>query len=232
MLYLMDNSLAGVRTLGYLPSLRGLYLQSNELTSTEGLDQLPYLTELNLDDNKISTFEGLASSTCLCRLSLTAQRTATPLFFCPKVLTVLSQSLRYLNISKNRVQDLAPIGKLQFLEALHATENLVREIGSIEAMLDGCRKLSTVDLRHNPVTKVRHYWDRLLLGASTTLKEADGREVTCARRSFVRELHKRRCAFRGQRAREGEEKRVAHSNSESCSGNILVTRSLQSSLRN
>ncbi|KFG56421.1 leucine rich repeat-containing protein [Toxoplasma gondii FOU] len=225
-LYLIDNNLSDVTTIGYLPSLRGLYLQSNELTCTKGLEQLPCLTELNLDDNKISRLEGLDSSTSLSRLSLTAQRTTTPLFLCPNVLTVLSRSLQYLNISKNRVEDLAPFGTLQFLEVLQASENLVREIGSIEAMLVGCRMLSTVDLRRNPVTKVRHYWERLFLGASTTLKEADGRQVTNASRFFVQELQKRRCAIMRQKTLDANDNLENSSNSQFPSRSDLATNSL------
>lgn len=197
-LYLFNNQLSDVKTFREMPSLQRLYLQNNKLESLEGLDCLPSLTEVNLDGNVLTRIEGLNASTQLSKMSLVSQRTDRAIAFCPELLRRLGDCLKYLDISNNKIEDVTPLKALSSLETLHASGNRVKEFASVSCMLGGCRKLQTLDMRYNPVTRMHRYWDYVVLRASPVLKEIDGHDVTSVQRAFLREFHRRRTPGRAR----------------------------------
>lgn len=74
MLYLYDNQLSSISSLGSNRLITHLYLQNNQLQSLDGLQDLPLLQKLYLQNNQLAVISHLAAATKLEELHMSDQR--------------------------------------------------------------------------------------------------------------------------------------------------------------
>jgi len=161
-----------------------------DLSSWTG--NLPSLTTLDLSENRLALISGLRSSTRLEDLSLRHQRTELPLRLHPPTMRTFSRSLRSLNISKNRMDDISPVGSLMMLQKLDASGNILTEMPHIGSVIRQLSRLNRLFLEDNPVCWMRKYRDMIIVAAQQCLEELDGKTVQPNERPFLVELHQRR----------------------------------------
>lgn len=188
-LYLSDNRL---HTIGPLPlGLESLFLQDNDLWETGSWSQkLPNLKALNLSDNRLTRVDGLTKCAGLQELQLRRQR-GSGLSIAPSALRVLAGTLRTLDISENRLTDLAPFAGLRCLQRLDAGANALTCVSAVAPMLQSCPALEYLRLEGNPMAASRSYRDDVVVLANR-LQELDGKEINNRERIFVHEMSQRR----------------------------------------
>ena len=103
-LHLHNNAIADVSALGSLESLTTLYLHGNAIEDISAIDSLGSLTTLRLGDNAISDVSVLGSIPSLKELYLDGNAISDV-----TALSSLSASLERLDLSGNRIADVAPL---------------------------------------------------------------------------------------------------------------------------
>lgn len=137
-LYLYDNSLTDLSSLGNLPGLDTLLLSGNRLTNVTGLRHLTTLRRLSLVNNHLSDVRGLVDLVNLEYLHLTENRLGDL-----RSLRKLT-ALRELHLEYNHLTDLRPLADLRNLRVLGLTGNFIRNVSGIES-LSNLRRLNLGD---------------------------------------------------------------------------------------
>lgn len=137
-LYLYDNNLVDLSSIGKLPALDTLLLSGNRLTNVTGLRHLVSLRRLSLVNNHLSDVRGLVELVNLEYLHLTENRLGDL-----RALRKLT-ALRELHLEYNHLTDLRPLADLRNLRVLGLTGNFVRSVAGIES-LSNLRRLNLGD---------------------------------------------------------------------------------------
>ncbi|GFS91104.1 protein phosphatase 1 regulatory subunit 42 [Nephila pilipes] len=164
-LYLYDNKIETIENLEDLALLNCLYLHKNFIKRIENLDALSQLTVLNLSHNCISKVEGLDALSELRELYLQYQNLPDDqsLEFEPSTVTWLSESLRVLNVSGNKVKSLLPFMPLENLEQFSAEENEMCDLHELVEVFSNWKYVMKIKLTGNPVCAVRKYRDNVVV---------------------------------------------------------------------
>jgi len=230
-LYLYDNHIARIENLDFASHLTHLYLQNNELEHIENLSELKKLQKLYLDGNHIREVSGLDSNLRLEELTINRQRLPVGgpgLTFSPQCMDALSHSLCVLKASNCQIRDdqLVILATLKYLEECELGDNNVTKIEYVQHLASECPKLSTLDLRGNPVCKKPKYRNQVVMHGDR-LRCLDFKDVTSQEREFVLRLQihksklnqKKQSGLVGGRGieagimEEEEEEMVAHQDS-------------------
>jgi len=190
--YLFDNSIEALANISSLSHLTHLYLQNNRISRIEDLSPLRRLTKLYLNGNELSSlapFGCLGAS--LLELHVSSQQPASgqPLNLAPPVLPQLRE-LRVLAIANNRLTDVSPLAALTKLERVDLAKNLLPDVQSLKALLDGAPRLEEIDLRDNPISSSRQMLDAVIVHG-TSLQTLNGRELIASERPYLAQLHRR-----------------------------------------
>lgn len=194
-LHLEENHL---HTLGRLPkTIEALYLQGNELweANSWSLD-IMNLEVLNLNENRFSVIDGFYKSVMLRDVKLRGQRGEDVVQFSPHTLNVFAQSLRILDLSRNRLTEIYYLEYLGRLDTLDLSDNSLADMALLAPVLSNLPGLRTLRLEGNPLCRtaagaVARYRDEAILRAPR-LAELDGKAVEQREHAFLRELDKRR----------------------------------------
>ncbi|VVC99985.1 unnamed protein product [Leptidea sinapis] len=125
------------------------YYHNNAITKIQNLDMLHNLTHLHLQWNKIEKIEGLDNLTKLKKLYMSNNRISV----C---------SLRILDVSENKLEDVTWAKPLRRLEVLIAKKNKLEDVQ--EAADDLCTLVALVDVNFtgNPMTKKHRYKETII----------------------------------------------------------------------
>ena len=209
-LYLHDNRIARMASLGRLSHLTHLYLQNNRLTAIEGVEGCGNLEKLYLDGNCLRTVSGLEGCANLRALHVSNQkprcasedadvpwetnREARGLTFDPKFLVAASRSLESLDVGSCFLteSDAKALGALTELVSLDVSNCGLEDISALRPVFANCPRLRSVDVRKNPFAAAgRRHRDEAVV-AARGLVSVDGVAVTPGERAFLTELDRRR----------------------------------------
>ncbi|XP_072007884.1 protein phosphatase 1 regulatory subunit 42 isoform X2 [Engystomops pustulosus] len=184
-LYLYDNNIREIRSLGFLTSLTHLYLQNNCISCIDSLSGLKRLEKLYLGGNYLTVIEGLEGLEELRELHIESQKIppGEKLLFDPRTLHSLS-SLSVLNISNNSIDELKELSVLGNISQLVAVDNHLNDIKDLEFVLRKWPRLWRMDLTGNPICQKPKYRDKVIV-ISKTLEILDGKEIKEMARQFL-----------------------------------------------
>ncbi|XP_066291972.1 protein phosphatase 1 regulatory subunit 7-like isoform X1 [Branchiostoma lanceolatum] len=158
------NHLTTIENLEQNKDLRELKLYGNKITEVKNLDRLQELASLQLQHNRIRRLgKGLS---CLRKLKILRIDSNDISQLEGKELTANSQ-LTHLDVSCNKLQELAAVNCLPHLEELNASNNRLAAIRNMR-----CKKLQDLDLSTNFLTDLSGLKD---LNSLTTLNLATNR---------------------------------------------------------
>ncbi|XP_019642620.1 PREDICTED: protein phosphatase 1 regulatory subunit 7-like [Branchiostoma belcheri] len=158
------NQLTTIEKLDQNKDLRELKLYGNKITDVQNLDRLQELACLQLQHNRIRRLgKGLS---CLRKLKILRIDSNDISQLEGKELTANSQ-LTHLDVSCNKLQELAAVNCLPHLEELNASNNRLAAIRTMR-----CKKLQDLDLSTNFLTDLSGLKD---LHSLTTLNLATNR---------------------------------------------------------
>ncbi|KAG8570708.1 hypothetical protein GDO81_011380 [Engystomops pustulosus] len=185
-LYLYDNNIREIRSLGFLTSLTHLYLQNNCISCIDSLSGLKRLEKLYLGGNYLTVIEGLEGLEELRELHIESQKIppGEKLLFDPRTLHSLSKSLSVLNISNNSIDELKELSVLGNISQLVAVDNHLNDIKDLEFVLRKWPRLWRMDLTGNPICQKPKYRDKVIV-ISKTLEILDGKEIKEMARQFL-----------------------------------------------
>ncbi|CAL1286065.1 unnamed protein product [Larinioides sclopetarius] len=185
-LYLYDNKIEEIENLEELTRLNCLYLHKNFIRRMENLDSLCQLTVLNLSHNCISKVEGLDSLCELRELYLQYQNLPEDqsLEFDTTTVTWLSECLKVLNVSGNKLTSLAPLRPLEYLEHFTAEDNDVCDLQDVVDVFGNWKTIRVIKLTGNPVCHFRKYRDNVVVSC-LELEELDGKVISQPYRNFL-----------------------------------------------
>ncbi|XP_056378060.1 protein phosphatase 1 regulatory subunit 42 isoform X2 [Hyla sarda] len=164
-LYLYDNNIREIRSLGFLTSLTHLYLQNNCISCIDSLSGLKRLEKLYLGGNYLTVIEGLEGLEELRELHIEGQKipSGEKLLFDPRTLHSLSKSLSVLNISNNNIDELKELAVLENISQLVAVDNHLNNIEDLEFVLAKWAQLWRMDLTGNPICLKPKYRDKVIV---------------------------------------------------------------------
>lgn len=209
-LYLYNNAIQTIENMDTCPNLEILHIYNNHITDMRGVYPLQFLTKLFLGGNQISRVEGLEGLPNLEQLHMSNQRLGQGQHFTldPESFARLGDSLTTLDISGNGIvmvpQELHYLHRLQ---TLNMSRNNIEYLDEVTQLFGSCPHLSQVDLRKNPVTKAKKYW-QLVVGASGNLMMLDGKPVDNQMKSKVHNI----MSARSTRARPSPRNSIATQN--------------------
>ncbi|XP_073532841.1 protein phosphatase 1 regulatory subunit 42 [Phyllobates terribilis] len=185
-LYLYDNNIREIRSLGFLTNLTHLYLQNNCISCIESLSGLKRLEKMYLGGNYLTVIEGLEGLEELRELHIESQKIppGERLLFDPRTLHSLSKSLSVLNISNNNIDELKELEVLENITQLVAVDNHLNDIQDLEFVLKKWTRLWRMDLTGNPICQKPKYRDKVII-ISKALEILDGREIKEMARQFL-----------------------------------------------
>lgn len=171
-LHLERNLISGVEGVSSLRTLRVLNVEENRIESLQGFMETPF-SETN---QKATEPEGGAPSdmpvrgvgSSLIELRIARQRLPEGI---PLDLFGLPPTLHFLDVSGCGLTELAPIGAAHHLIRLVAQHNRASAVEDAAALVSGLHRLSSLDLRGNPVSKQRHYRNALYTFSTYELGE-------------------------------------------------------------
>ncbi|XP_072007885.1 protein phosphatase 1 regulatory subunit 42 isoform X3 [Engystomops pustulosus] len=168
-LYLYDNNIREIRSLGFLTSLTHLYLQNNCISCIDSLSGLKRLEKLYLGGNYLTVIEGLEGLEELRELHIESQKIppGEKLLFDPRTLHSLSKSLSVLNISNNSIDELKELSVLGNISQLVAVDNHLNDIKDLEFVLRKWPRLWRMDLTGNPICQKPKYRDKVIVISKT-----------------------------------------------------------------
>ncbi|XP_076268159.1 uncharacterized protein LOC143201150 isoform X4 [Rhynchophorus ferrugineus] len=166
-LYMYNNDIAIIENLDDLISLKKLYLQNNKIGRIENLGRLKQLKKLYLSKNNISVLEGLEDLKELEELHIEKQNLVDniPLCFDPRTVSIISNSLKVLNIANNKLESISFLSPLKLLTTLDASRNDLNDIKDITETLRNLYYLKEVKFLGNPVTKKHRYKEDVITNA-------------------------------------------------------------------
>ncbi|XP_077126722.1 protein phosphatase 1 regulatory subunit 42 isoform X1 [Ranitomeya variabilis] len=185
-LYLYDNNIREIRSLGFLTNLTHLYLQNNCISCIESLGGLKRLEKLYLGGNYLTVIEGLEGLEELRELHIESQKIppGEKLLFDPRTLHSVSKSLSVLNISNNNIDELKELEVFENITQLVAVNNHLNDIKDLEFVLKKWPRLWRMDLTGNPICQKPKYRDKVII-ISKALEILDGREIKEMARQFL-----------------------------------------------
>ncbi|CAI5453010.1 unnamed protein product [Caenorhabditis angaria] len=133
-----------------------LSLRKNKLTSLKKLNRLPLLKLLDVSSNHISKLENLPSS--IIYLDVSSNRLQNLAF---------SQNLancRHLKLSKNQIKSMKGLEICGAAEILFLNDNLLKDRNEME-ILKNMPKLTHVDLSQNPISQMDGYKSKIMQNA-------------------------------------------------------------------
>ncbi|XP_050668195.1 protein phosphatase 1 regulatory subunit 42-like [Leptidea sinapis] len=162
--YYHNNAITKIQNLDMLHNLTHLHLQWNKIEKIEGLDNLTKLKKLYLSNNRISVVENLENLKFLEELHIEKQNIecSDALCFDPRTLLSIGCSLRILDVSENKLEDVTWAKPLRRLEVLIAKKNKLEDVQ--EAADDLCTLVALVDVNFtgNPMTKKHRYKETII----------------------------------------------------------------------
>eukprot|EP00057_Strongylocentrotus_purpuratus_P031965 XP_786243.3 PREDICTED: LOW QUALITY PROTEIN: protein phosphatase 1 regulatory subunit 42 [Strongylocentrotus purpuratus] len=212
-LYLYDNNISVIKNLGFAGNLTHLYLQNNQITRLENLTPLHKLSKLYVGGNKIAVLEGLEKLQELKELHMEHQRlpSGERLLFEPRTLVALSMGLQVLNISGNGLDDISELGILRNIMQFVASDNKLRDMRALSALIGSWPKIWRLELVGNPVCNKAKYRDRVIV-MNSKLAILDGREVSDTEKNFLMSWKEAKDAKKRQRIEDAT--RIMESNQE------------------
>nr|CAI5841340.1 unnamed protein product [Callosobruchus analis] len=189
-LYLYNNKITAIENL-YFPNLTCLYLQNNAITKIENLQHLVSLKKLFIGHNKISVLEGLNSLEQLEELHIEKQDIPEGSSFCvdPRTVLALSESLRILNISHNKLCSLDYLRPLRNLVMIDASHNDLDDIKDVCQAVREWMYLREANFAGNPICKKHRYKDEIISN-SYYLHNLDGKKISDITRKFIKQFER------------------------------------------
>ncbi|XP_028161524.1 uncharacterized protein LOC114353656 [Ostrinia furnacalis] len=189
--YYHNNHISKIENLELLYNLTHLHLQWNKITKIEGLEKLHSLKKLYLGNNHISVVENLENLKYLEEVHIEKQNmdNADGLCFDPRSIMSLGPSLRILNVSENKITDLAWVRPLRRLEVLIAKKNNLQDHQSVADHL--CTLISLVDANFtgNPMTK-KHRYKETIIARCSQLRVLDTTVIHNNSKTFLQSFDK------------------------------------------
>ncbi|CAH1640672.1 unnamed protein product [Spodoptera littoralis] len=189
--YYHNNQLTKIENMELLYNVTHLHLQWNKITKMEGLEALHSLKKLYLGNNKISVVENLEGLKYLEELHIEKQNLdgPDPLCFDPRTLIYIGASLRILNVSENKLTDMAWVKPLRQLEVLVARKNNLENYQA--AADDLCTLLSLVEINFlgNPMTR-KHRYKETIIARCSQLRILDTVAIHSTSKTFMRNFDK------------------------------------------
>eukprot|EP01029_Cantina_marsupialis_P004811 TRINITY_DN15064_c0_g1_i1.p1 TRINITY_DN15064_c0_g1~~TRINITY_DN15064_c0_g1_i1.p1 ORF type:complete len:300 (-),score=40.16 TRINITY_DN15064_c0_g1_i1:14-913(-) len=201
-LYLTNNNIKHIENLRFAKYLEHLHVEDNEIETIEGLDHNQRLQKLFLDGNHISVLENIYAP--LSELHLSNQVLPPSVDFTISDLTLhaFANSLTVLDISGCHLRDCKPLAVLRRLETLNCSRNLLESVEDVGIMVEGMYYLTNLDLRGNPLQKIKRVREDLMV-LSDSVETLDDKAVEPKQREFLKKLKSRRRQARGKRRPAG-----------------------------
>ncbi|EEB13797.1 Lumican, putative [Pediculus humanus corporis] len=192
-IYLQNNLIVNLENLNNFPNLTHLYLQHNYINKMENINCLTSLKKLYLGYNEISVVEGLEGMKNLSELHLENQRLpqGETLFFDPRTISHLSQSLKILNLANNNIDSVSPLENLTALTKLIIDGNKLKNVKDFTETIYCWPFLEELNCDDNPMVNDRKYFDEIVV-ASKSLKILNGKQINEQTREFLTNLFNNR----------------------------------------
>ena len=139
-----------------LTSLKKLYLGYNEISVVEGLEGMKNLSELHLENQRLPQGETL--------------------FFDPRTISHLNQSLKILNLANNNIDSVSPLENLTALTKLIIDGNKLKNVKDFTETIYCWPFLEELNCDDNPMVNDRKYFDEIVV-ASKSLKILNGKQI-------------------------------------------------------
>ncbi|CAH2097680.1 unnamed protein product [Euphydryas editha] len=189
--YYHNNYITKIENLNMMYNLTHLHLQWNKISKIEGLSNLTKLKKLYLSNNRISVVENLEGLKYLEELHIEKQNVdnSDTLCFDPKTMIFIGASLRILNVSENKISDMAWAKSLRRLEVLIAKNNKLENVESIAD--DLCTLVCLVDANFigNPMCK-KHRYKEIIIARCAPLRVLDTVAIHNTSRTFLQNFDK------------------------------------------
>ncbi|ODV60674.1 L domain-like protein [Ascoidea rubescens DSM 1968] len=146
-----------MENLNSLPNLSTLDLNNNNILQLENLNFLPNLNSLNLSNNKIVNFENLNALSNLKNLNLFNNSIQLIQFNTdPNSISNNFLSLKYLDLSKNKIKKIININLCKNLKSLNLYSNQLSDLSSNIKNLNSLNSLSVLNLSYNKIKSLNH----------------------------------------------------------------------------
>ncbi|XP_063542452.1 uncharacterized protein LOC134751046 [Cydia strobilella] len=189
--YYHSNQITLIENLDLLYNLTHLHLQWNQLNKIQGLEKLYKLKKLYLSHNRISVVENLEKLKYLEELHIEKQDTTNPdgLCFDPRTMIAIGSSLRILNVSENKLTDVAWAKPLRRMEVLIAKKNNLNDFSDVADSL--CTLISLVDVNFlgNPMNK-KHRYKETIIARCSQLRVLDTVVLHTTSKTFLQSFDK------------------------------------------
>ncbi|XP_004927524.2 uncharacterized protein LOC101736097 [Bombyx mori] len=162
--YYHNNKIEKIENIELLYNLTHLHLQCNRISKIEGLQCLYKLKKLYLGNNRINVVENLENLKYLEELHVEKQNPEgfDGLCFDPRTTLSIGASLKVLNVSENKLTDVAWVKPLRRLEVLIAKNNKLDDVKTVADDLCTLTSLVDVNFIGNPLTKKHRYKETLI----------------------------------------------------------------------
>ncbi|KAG6464089.1 hypothetical protein O3G_MSEX014266 [Manduca sexta] len=189
--YYHNNQLTNIENLDLLYNVTHLHLQWNKITKIEGLEKLYNLKKLYLNNNRISVVENLETLRYLEELHIEKQNTESPdgLCFDPRTVISIGSSLRILNVSENKITDMAWVKPLRRLEVLIAKKNKLENVQAVADDLCTLTSLVDVNFTGNPMTR-KHRYKETIIARCSQLRVLDTVVIHNTSKTFLQSFDK------------------------------------------
>ncbi|PZC74663.1 hypothetical protein B5X24_HaOG207382 [Helicoverpa armigera] len=189
--YYHNNQISKIENFENLYNITHLHLQWNKITKLEGLEAMHCLKKLYLGNNKISVVENLEGLRYLEELHIEKQNLdgSDALCFDPRSIIYIGASLKILNVSENKLTDMAWAKPLRRLEVLIAKKNMLHDYQSTADEL--CTLLGLVDINFlgNPMTR-KHRYKETIIARCSQLRVLDTVSIHNTSKTFMRNFDK------------------------------------------
>ncbi|XP_075985423.1 jumonji domain containing 7 [Anticarsia gemmatalis] len=189
--YYHNNQISKIENIDSLYNITHLHLQWNIITKMEGLDSLHCLKKLYLSNNRISVVENLEGLKYLEELHIEKQNVdgSDPLCFDPRTMIYIGASLRILNVSENKLSDMAWAKPLRRLEVMIAKKNLLDDFQATADDLCTLTCLVDANFTGNPMTR-KHRYKETIIARCSQLRVLDSIVLHNTSKTFIQNLDK------------------------------------------
>ncbi|CAG9761844.1 unnamed protein product [Ceutorhynchus assimilis] len=189
--YLYNNKIKTIENLHELRNLSNLYLQNNQIDKVENLSHLSKLKNIYLGKNRISVLEGLQCIDGIEELHVEKQDLPDncPMCFDPRTVLSLSNTLRVLNISHNKIISLEFLSPLKMLVILDASHNDFDNMQDVCQTLRNWLHLKEAKFNGNPISS-KHRYREDIIANSHCLEKLDNKKISEVSRRFIKSFEK------------------------------------------